>query len=522
MVPIYLAQLFGWTSNFSLLLTANLSILALFLVLVWISATLGLSRLLGLLVGTLLYSSQQFIDERTWYVAIQHTLTTLFLVIASYLTYGFLDREPHADKRFVLRLISLNFLMMLVSAGREIAIPFAVCTIVIIAICHRRINWVIALSWLIPLIVLLHGVVSGRSGKHVEGPSTKYLPIDLERFGLLLLPESPLMLLALLIILVSAIQLMILRSVPNPHSHDKGKSWRVGLARPDLIGRLSLALLPIILIIASPRTLASIVSQLPFLELEVDEFAERWSMSSVSPIQLAIGALLLVVLLGTAQNTFPGLVLLTSILCCAPFLSNDKTVFGAIHVEGKEFFSRYVIYLAPSVYFILVSTRAWTSLPWQKVGRASLLSILLLGSLFSFRELQNQVEWKAEAFRSVRVIERRPDQTKVCRTLGLDRYLANGYQERFFPDILETVTLDDRIRPSKGGVNLLQSANIECLKLSDASQIAYLLGGYASGETQDLIDQIVIDAEAKVLSQAAAKSKLISVAERLNQLGRLP
>lgn len=501
----------GLLSNWFLILVSNLVLLGLSASLYFIAVKLGAKRSHCGIAAIIVYFSPQFIDQRTWFIAIQHTTTVLFLVLASYQTYAALNSQ--VGHKFKFNLMTLNVLLVLVSLGREIALPFG--TLVILAMLYtRRQNYqTIIVAWTLPILYWIQGIVVGRAGTHTQRAINEYGLERLQQRLIKYLDFPASRLLFVLIVLVVSLQLVFLIKSNKFNGdqilQDLPRSSKVNLGTNTTKITVTLYATVILLIVnyRSVATLATIF-QPTGNTFQISELLARWSITNVEPLPLILSIVFIISLLVSCTNIWYLLITPATIICALPYLIPKSTAFGATATPyGVVFMTRYSIYFAPALFFLLIGAIKQAAILQRSIKRfsiplASFLPLVTLFSLFNHASgLNFEIRHKTNAYRSFEKTQISPFEDIYCLTSSAVEYLSLPYAKSNFADADTFLYYDFRLKGK-------QTDRLDCLVWrSSLSNLLGMVTNLVSGEKQDLIDDLAAEFEAQKITEEAGKDK---------------
>jgi len=506
----------GLLSNWFLILISNFALLGLSTTLYFVAVKLGAKRSQSGIAAIIIYFSPQFIDQRTWYVAIQHTTTVLSLVLASYQTYAVLNLRN--GKKFKFNLMMLNALLVLVSLGREIALPYGTLVILAMLYTRKRNYQTIIVAWTLPILYWVQGIVVGRAGTHTQRAINEF---GFERFqGQLLkyldFPASKLLFVSMILIIILQFVLLMKSNKFNGDlkRQDIQSNSKFNL-RANTTKKTVALYATVILLIVNYRSVAAFATifQPTGNTFQVSEIFARWSITNVEPLPFYLSVVFIIFLLVNCTNIWYLLITPATILCTLPYLVSKDTDFGAQATPyGVVFMSRYAIYFAPALFFLLIGAikqieLLQLSMKRFKMPLASLLPLVTLFSLFNHVSgLNFEIRHKTNAFRSLEKIQSGPSKDTYCLSSSAYTYLRLTYVNSNFPDAYTIFDADFR-SGSKTDVESLDCI-IQSLPLRE---LLIVIGNVISGEKQQPFDDLATEFEGQKITEEVGKRKFLAL-----------
>jgi hypothetical protein len=510
----------GVLSNWFLILISNLALLGLSATLYFIAVKLGAKRSHSGIAAMIIYFSPQFIDQRTWYVAIQHTTTVLFLVLASYQTYAVLNLRN--GKKFKFNLIKLNALLVLVSLGREVALPYGTLVILAMLYTRKRNYQTIIVAWTLPILYWVQGIVVGRAGSHTQRAINDF---GFQRFQAQLtryLDFSASKLLFVLMILILILQFVLLmksnKFIGDLKRQDIKSNSTFNL-RANTTKKTVILYTTVILLIVNDRSVATLATifQPTGNTFQVSEISARWSITNVEPLPFYFSVMFIIFLLVYCTNIWYLLITPATLICTLPYLLSKSTAFEAQATPyGVVFMSRYAIYFAPALFFLLIGAVNYFQLSQQstkqfKMLLASLLPFITLFSLLNHASgLNFEIRQKKHEFASLFKIQIGPFKGGYCLRSAAYKYLNLSYASSNFPDAY-TIFYDDFRSGSKFIVN--SNCSIASLPLNE---LLILISNRISGEEQQPFDDLATEFKEQKITEEVGKEKFLALVSLLD------
>ena len=505
----------GLLSNWFLILISNFALLGLSATLNFIAVKLGAKRSHSGIAAIIIYFSPQFIDQRTWYVAIQHTTTVLFLVLASYQTYAILNLRN--GKKFNFNLVILNALLVFVSLGREVALPYGTLVIFVMLYTRMQNYQTIIVAWTLPILYWVQGIVVGRAGSHTQRAIDEF---GLERFQQQLLkyldfPASKL--LFVLMILITTLQFALLKKSNKFNGDLKLQDIQLNNKfnlRANTTKKTTILYATVILLTVNDRSVATLATifQPTGNTFRVSEIFARWSITNVEPLPFYLSVMFIIFLLVNCTNIWYLLVTPATLICTLPYLLSKSTAFGAQATPyGVVFMSRYAIYFAPALFFLLIGAFKHFELSQQstkqfKIVLASLLPFITLFSLLNHASgLNFEIRQKEHAFASLFKLQIGPSKGAYCLNESAYKYLNLPYSSSIFPDAY-TIFYADFRSGSKFTIDF--KCSIASLSLNE---LLILISSHISGEKQQPFDDLATEFREQKITEEVGKEKFLAL-----------
>lgn len=484
----------GLQSNWLLIFFANLAIVALVSVLCRIAIVLGVKKSVSITSGLILFSSPALIDQRAWFVPIQHTLTVLFGVLGCYWTFRLLSR-PRADSQIGLaELVSLNFMLLLVGLGREIGIPLSVLVLTFLMMRRPRFYQIVSLAWVLPLLLQLQRVFANRLGSHVEN-FMQESRLNKIRPALNLIGESkPSALLLVLLPLIFLLQYVLVRRpvrAKSPlwenHQYLKSSGQAMIVLRVAVI---ALCLVCIWLPRAGTPLLA-IIPPFAYFSNEYLYFA-RWSHTQFNLGTYWIGILITFVAILTFRRAIFLILAITSFLITLPYLLPSGATFDVSDVAPATSVTRYSVYFLPLAMCLLVhfceqAFKLLRVLPSGFNSVAQFLIPVILGLVLMAGQLR-PIEHRSFDYRSLTTVICSSDRFSVP---SASEYFRQGYINQYVADPLKILYDDYRIRRRPGfALPTLDVKNLDTTCDYPLAALLNALGALVSGDSQAQLDRI--------------------------------
>ena len=506
----------GLLSNWFLILISNFALLGLSATLYFIAVKLGAKRSHSGIAAIIIYFSPQFIDQRTWYVAMQHTTTVLFLVLASYKTYVLLNLSD--NKKLKSNQITLNILLILVSLGREIALPYGILVILVVLYTRRPNYQTVTVAWTLPIIYWIQGIIVGRAGTHtqyaIDGLGVNRLQNQLLKY--LDFPASKLLFVSMILIIV--LQFVLLK---------KSNKFNGDLKRQDIQSNSEFNLranttkitvvlyATVILLIVNYRSVATFgtIFSPTGNTYSIYEFNQRWSITDIGHLPFYLSVIFIIFLLVCCANKWFILITTATVLCTLPYLSSNNIISDEeASGNGVSFMTRYSIYFVPALFFLLIGTlqQVKNSQQISKISKKtfnSFLQLILLFAIFNHASGQNsEINLKTIDFKSIQQFKTREGNDIYCLTPLAKDYLILPYTKSNFPDANTIFGYDFR-----SGTKFRDE--IECYWFEKKlDEIYSLLGAQISREDQKTLDEIFGDYENQIISEKVGREKMLNLA----------
>lgn len=514
----------GLLSNWFLILISNFALLGLSATLYFIAVKLGAKRSHSGIAAIIIYFSPQFIDQRTWYVAIQHTTTVLFLVLASYQTYAILNLRN--GKKFNFNLVILNALLVLVSLGREVALPYGTLVIFVMLYTRMQNYQTIIVAWTLPILYWVQGIVVGRAGTHTQRAIDEF---GLEHFQQQLLkyldfPASKLLFVSMILILT--LQFVLLKKsnkfngdlkrqdIQSSNQGNNKFNLRANTTKKSLILYAT-----VILLTVNDRSVATLATifQPTGNTFRVSEISARWSITNVEPLPFYLSVMFIIFLLVNCTNIWHLLITPATLICTLPYLLSKSTAFEAQATPyGVVFMSRYAIYFAPALFFLLIGAFKHFELSQQstkqfKMLLASLLPFITLFSLLNHASgLNFEIRQKKHEFASLFKLQYGPFKGAYCLNASAYKYLNLSYAASNFPDA-DTIFYADFRSGSKFIIDI--ECSIASLSLNE---LLILIASDISGEKQQPFDDLASEFEEHKITEEVGKEKFLALLNLLD------
>lgn len=357
----------------------------------WLARSVGVPKFLATAGGLLALLNPALVDQRVWFVSLQHTFTVVLLTVAVALSITLL--QPRASqagtRQMAARVALLDLVMVLLSFGREIVLGASVLAVMsLFAFGGRsRLRLVVAVAWIIPVPILMRAVLTGRAGTQVgavgiPGMDTSFVSRLTEILDQSYLP----ILLGLLTVAILLQTASIVHAIRHPSQDNLPfVSSPAGIEINPVSGALALLITlgaGVAALVAAPRVVTMVASSLPGANLLVTydlTFASRWAMLYV-PLWLWV--FIVVALLGILAmrpRQLDTALLAMSMLAVTPYVASNFVQLSLFSWETglpQHVLSRYVIYLIPAS--VLVAAMLSRSL-WQRFRvRTGAVAVLLI------------------------------------------------------------------------------------------------------------------------------------------------
>ncbi|GEM_PF-1785243 len=486
----------GLQSNWLLILFANLAIVALVTVLCRIAIVLGVKKSVSITSGLILYSSPALIDQRAWFVPIQHTLTVLFGVLGCYWTFRLLSR-PRADNQIgFAELLSLNFMLLLVGLGREIGIPLSVLVLTVLIMRRPRFYQIVSLAWLLPLLIQLQRVFTNRLGTHVEnfmGGSR----FNIIRPSLNLIGESkPSTLLLLILPFIFLLQYVLVRRPVEKNSPLPKNHWYLkSPGRAMIVLRVAVLAL-CLLCIWLPRVgtpLLAITPPFAYFSNEYLYYFARWSHTQFELNVYWIGVVITFAAVLTFRRALFLIIAIMSFLFTLPYLLPLTATFDVAKYVPATSITRYSVYFLPLAMCLLIhfweqAFKFLESLLPRFQSVVQLLIPAVLGLVLLVGQL-GPMEQRSLDYRSIAPVVCSLDRFSVPSQSG-DHFMK-GYMNMYVADPLEVLYDDYRIKRRSDLVfRVLDIKNLDTTCNYPVNALLEALGPWVGGDSQTRLDQI--------------------------------
>ena len=486
----------GLQSNWLLILFSNLAVVALVSVLCRIAIVLGVKKSVSITSGLILYSSPALIDQRAWFVPIQHTLTVLFGVLGCYWTFRLLSK-PRADNQIgFAELVSLNFMLLLVGLGREIGIPLSVLVLTVLIMRRPRFYQIVSLAWLLPLLIQLQRVFTNRLGHRVEkfmvGSRFNMIRPSLDLIG----KSKPSALLLLILPLIFLSQYVLVRRPVETNSPLPKNHWYLKSSGQALIVLRVVVLALCFLCIWLPRVgtpLLAITPPFAYLSNEYLYYFARWSHTQFELNVYWIGVVVTFLVVLTFRRALFLVIAIMSFLFTLPYLLPlSATVEVAKYVPATSA-TRYSVYFLPLAMCILIHF-------WEQVFKllesllpkfqsvAQFLIPAVLGLVLMSGQL-GPIEQRSFDYQSITPVVCSSDRFSLLSTSG--DYFMQGYINLYVADPLEVLYDDYRIRHQPELVlRTVDAKNLDTTCNFPVYALLEGLGSWVGGDSQTRLDQI--------------------------------
>lgn len=424
---------------------ASLALLGLSLVVYGCSQQLGLRRWMSTWAALALLLTPALVDQRVWFISVQHTLTITLILIAVLLGAQIvqLEERTQSERGLVIKLVLLDLTFVAMAFAREVVLSAALFVTLGLLLYSKswRSTLLISVGWMIPTLAMMRAVLTGRSGTQVGSISILQTVTDSVPRGVSVLLEDHFLLsFAATVLLVLVVQFFLLKS-RKTHPY-QGRLRRTGsLSLQERLAVTFSVALVVGTTLLVPRTVVLAAAALPGTNVLLDykqTFSERWAMYSapVVVILLTMSFLWLLGLMGSGQ--IPIYAIGASLASIAPYVGSDfvsKSIFGGSGGIPVESLSRYVVYVAPfGVLVIAWLLSAWRARQPRMPLKSVSLALLVTISWISFTATQ----FRTEQVQSVLIVREGPDAVRIVPSDYLRRYLV-GYGETLPGQILKDV-----------------------------------------------------------------------------------
>lgn len=442
----WIARQAGILGNGSMNAIGGLGLTAMSLAVYFLLRRMSIPRLLATAGALLALLTPALVDQRVWFVSIQHTFTVTLLVVAVTCSLGLLAEARVRERRgrVLAHLVVLDAALTLLAFGREIVLGASVLGILAITTYALRpgLRVVVAVAWLLPLPILLRAVLTGRAGTQVAAVGVPGMDSSLVGGATSILDRYPGWVFLILAGLVVAIQAFGVRRHFQRSPHVPHVEHTFPRPRVTDTYRRSLALLltvgaGVAAIVAAPRVVTMVAAATPGPNLAVEyghEFASRWAMLIV-PAALWVAMLAAVLALVTTRPYgFETAFLAMSMLAVTPYLASnfmEESVFSWEEGLPVHSLSRYVIYLVPAAVLAVAmgARRPWRRYPtWTAVAAVVLVIATALSSYLATEQRVDQTQ-------AVVIVEEGPGVLRIVPTSALRQYRV-GYGDSLPGQIL--------------------------------------------------------------------------------------
>lgn len=526
--PLLLTLLYGFNitgllSNYSLILLSNLALVALLALLVHIAIRLGAPAGLSCLSGALLYFAPVLVEQRTWFIAIQHTLTVLFSVAACYLTYSIASVPNSARRRSGNRLVLLDLTLILVALGRETGLVLSVVVIGVLGVVRPRHFKVLALGWLIPSVVLIHRFISGREGTHVQGILRRFTNEIPSTWGLAEIGITPTQLVLLCAIAIPVIQTGVL-------PRDRSTQQRVVTARNTEQRRASAGTTALIsgvwlVLVQFPATGVSLVALLPPFSATGSEklVLGRWSMFGFGAGTYHFVVVFMIAIALYLGSQSISVLLATTVLCTAPYLAAGAGILSVVSERPTETLSRYAVYFVPAVYFVLNELFRKVRATYSHIFVRSTPYLLILLPLWFVPQafgLDQLLQQRSSEFSSF-IVESCSSRSYIVLSEITGGFVTNEYAPVLVSDPALALLNDSKLKsqfPDLDAQIVTQSDVLQyCFDDLPIESLVERVSMYSSGDVQVQLDNLI--AEIPIEDEEALRAGLKSILDGLIQSG---
>ena len=375
----------------------------------------------------------------------------------------------------------------------------------------------IIVAWTLPILYWVQGIVVGRAGTHTQRAIDEF---GLEHFQQQLLryldfPASKL--LFVLMILILTLQFILLKKSNKFNGdlkrQDIQSSNKFNLRANATIKTLILCATVILLTVndRSAATLATIF-QPTGNTFRVSEISARWSITNVQPLPFYLSVMFIIFLLVSCANIWHLLITPATLICTLPYLLSKSTAFEAQATPyGVVFMSRYAIYFAPALFFLLIGAFKHFELSQQSTKQfktllASLLPFITLFSLLNHASgLNFEIRQKRQAFASLFELQNGPSKSAYCLNASAYKYLNLSYASSNFPDAYTIFYADFR-----SGSKFMDKTDCTIKSIS-LNELLILISSSISGEKQQLFDDLASEFEEQKITEEAGKEKFLAL-----------
>jgi len=501
---LYGLNITGLLSNYSLILFSNLALVALIGLLAHVAIKLGASAGLSFLTGVLLYFAPILIEQRTWPVAIQHTLTVFFSVAACYMTYEIASTPNVTRQRTLIQLSLLNVILIMLAFGRETGIPLSIVVIATLGILRVRFISALVLGWLIPLVFQVHRLGTGRLGTHVGWSVDDFTRHIRYYLGQIANAITPAQLLLFCIVVIPLTQLATLRRDRTVARDVRSVRTLRKIISP--VNRRGLLFCVCSLLYLYPAAGTPLMGLLPPLSAFGREqlVLGRWSQFGFSDsIYLSV----LTAFVGVAiiiNSIRLNKLLAVTVLCTAPYLLMGDSLTINLFGKSPSSLSRYSLYFVPLAYVFILDLLAWLKirrLRNRTYYQALFLVTVSLWLIPQASQQQDSLIHRSAEFSSISV--HRCGATSYVRLSGMGNWYVNAYVKDFVANPELAIFNDPGLKS-----RLPKSAN-----MSAATDGEFLLDCFDQLTTEFLFDNI-----AQLIS--IANDRLLD--DRIDDLRGLP
>ena len=442
----WVARQAGALGNGTMNALGGLGLTAMGLAIYFLLRQMSVPRFLATAGALLALLTPALVDQRVWFVSIQHTFTVTLLVLAVTCSLGLLaEGGAHGTRRRALvYLVVLDATLALLAFGREIVLGASILAVLAVTTYGVRpgLRVVVGVAWLLPLPILLRAVLTGRAGTQVAAVGVPGMDSSLVGGATSILDRYPGWAFLILAGLVVALQAFgvwrhfqssphvshLEQTFPDPGVTD---AYRRALALLLTVGAAVAA------IVAAPRVLTMVAAAMPGPNLAVEyghEFASRWAMLIAPSALWVVMLAAILALVTTRPHGFETAFLAMSMLAVTPYLASnfmEESVFSWEEGLPVHSLSRYVIYLVPAAVLVVAmgARKPWHRYPsWTAAAAVVLVSATALSSYVATTQRVDQTQ-------AVLVVEEGPGVLRIVPTDALRQYRV-GYGDSLPGQIL--------------------------------------------------------------------------------------
>lgn len=517
---LYCLKSVGILSNWFLVFLGNLVLGVLILLLMRLSVRLGYTPGTSLFAALVTYLAPVLIEQRSWFIAIQHSLTVLFSVAACFVTYEIIRSDRESRNIGGLHLAALNFLLILLGLARETALPLALIVIAVLLLYQPSHFRLVTISWMIPVVVQLHRLITGREGTHVR---RLFLNLWYDRYSSWSpssVEISPTWIVILCLLLLPFQIFIRNHRTPSTSAKDSrlldGKRQTLTWIEPRLL------LIGVwLLFLQDPKTGTPFVSLIPPLSSVGKEslVLGRWSQFGFDLPTYHFVTLVTLIVCWRVASRLTNLMLVVSVLLTAPYLAVNTGIVEAVSDSASNSLSRYSIYLLPAAYFVLldVARHVRSTMALNRRKTVVILSIITIFWIIPEAQQLSQLSQTRSAQFSSYSLESCSTETYMVLSQQTTDFLANGYTQTFVSEPQLALLDDARLRSAFPN---LQFAIVEqsdvlqyCFDDLSIESLIERLGTYTAGEVQLKLDDI--RANVRAGDEGLIRAELRQILEKL-------
>ena len=441
----WVARSTGLMGNGALNAFASMALLGLALVVYALARELRLSRWMSTWTGLVILFTPALVDQRLWFVSVQHTVTITLILVAVLLITRItrLMAEARWERSLLVQIMLLDMAMIGMAFGREVVLAAAVFVTLGLALYARslRATVLVSVGWLIPLFAVGRALLTGRSGTQVAtiglvGPAIDAMPSVL----LQIVDEKFWILFTVAIMVVVLTQSVLLIGRRSPHLDRVSGFTFASDQRALLAITISVALIVGTTLLV-PRTVVLQAAALPGMNLVLDyqqTFAGRWAMYVV-PVVALLATFILLWLLGLlGRGAIPIFATGAALASVAPYVGSNfvnESIFGGKVPFPVDSLSRYVVYVAPFGTVLVAWVLSEMARRWRKIPINSLALLLLAGAVVVS---VTATTYRATNIQSLIIVGDGPNNVRIVQSDRLKKYLV-GYGDTLPGQILSDV-----------------------------------------------------------------------------------